>query len=155
MPDTEGMQPQRDKPPEGGPDDFAMALHWKRDGTTLRGELVVKNVGAKTCRISGKPSIHPLDRHRKPLPVQNIVTLELRMPGYAVLGPGERAVAEARWAGWCGSPPSRHVRVEWPGGSLVVKAEGPHHPDCGGSESLTSSWWTRTLGGGDGSQRRS
>src|SRR5690349_1477223 len=97
--------------PEAGPDDLAFSLTWLPDGDTLTGELQARNVGNRRVRLSGKPILTPLDVDGQPLDTDTIQTLELVMPGYAELGPGETATARVGWAGWDGPAAGPAVRV--------------------------------------------
>jgi hypothetical protein len=128
--------------PECGSDDLAVSVRWKRAGIGLAGQIVVKNVSGQTCRLSHKPWVIPLGTDGHQLPVETIITLELRLPP-VVLDPGARAAAPVGWAGWCGDEVSGVVRVDWGSGSANVEVEGPRQPECpdsGQPTNLSSSW---------------
>lgn len=120
-----------------------MTLRWERSGDALAGEVVAENITGRACRMEGKPALTPLGLDGQPLPTQHIISLELRVPSYVVLQPGQRAAARVRWGGWCGEPCSGRVRVRWEGGSAVVDVQGPRQPACPeeGGGNLTSSWF--------------
>jgi hypothetical protein len=132
------------EPPRCGPDDLAMAVIWERhgDGDGLRGQVIAENVGNRACRLSGKPTVTPLEPDGTPLGVRNVVTLELLDPGHVDLQPGDRAAARVLWSSWCGRPASDQARVEWDGGSVVTSVRGPVQPGCvpGHGDNL-SPWW--------------
>jgi len=107
-----------------------MSIHWTQDGSGLRGEVVAENVGSRACRLAGKPTVAPLAADGTALPVHNVVSLEFMEPGYAVLEPGQQAVARLLWPSWCGQQASDRARVEWPGGSAVAPVHGPLQPGC-------------------------
>ena len=65
----------------------------------LGGHLTLRNVGTRTCRVGGKPEITPLDVNGEPLPTKHIVSLELRVPSWAAIGPRETAAARVWWSG--------------------------------------------------------
>lgn len=131
--------------PEAGPPDVAVSLDWHPDGEALRGEVVARNVGNRRVRLTGKPRLIPLDDAGQPLDADAIITLEMLMPGYVELDPGESAAAPVGWAGWDGPPAGPQVRVEWPGGSVDVTTEGPRQPaGRGPATNLISSWFSRT-----------
>jgi hypothetical protein len=126
-----------------GSQDLAMAMHWERDGTGLRGQVIARNAGARACRLAGKPTITPLGLDGAPLPAETVVTLELLEPGYVVLQPGQRAAAPATWREWCGQPAAERARVSWNGGTTVAEVSGPTQPGCsqGSGDNLSSSWF--------------
>ncbi|HST49544.1 DUF4232 domain-containing protein [Jatrophihabitans sp.] len=130
--------------PEAGPDDVAFSLTWQPDGEALRGELAARNVGNRRVRLTGKPRIVPLDTAGQPLAAEAIMTLELLVPGYVELEPGESATAPVGWAGWDGPAAGPRVRVGWPGGQVDVAADGPREPAGNGpATNLWSSWFVR------------
>ncbi|MEV4604083.1 DUF4232 domain-containing protein [Amycolatopsis sp. NPDC049253] len=128
----------------GGPDELAVSPSWEPSGTGLRGTVVVENVGSRTCRIGVKPGVRPLGRDGSPLPLDMIVTLELRHPSHVVLQPGARASAPVSWRSWCGAPAGDRAIVHWDGGETVVTVEGPRQPECTSPApaNLSSSWFT-------------
>jgi hypothetical protein len=72
----------------------------------------------------------------------SIMTLELRLPGYVELAPGESATSGVGWAAWDGPAVGRLVRVEWPGGQADVPIDGPRQPAATGpATNLWSSWF--------------
>jgi Protein of unknown function (DUF4232) len=126
-----------------GSDDLAVSVRWERSGSGLAGEIFVENVGGHTCRLSHKPWVVPLGTDGRDLPVEAVITAELRLRP-VILEPGRRAAAPIWWAGWCGDPASGAVRVNWVSGTQVVEVAGPHQPDCPGSgqpTNLSSSWF--------------
>lgn len=130
--------------PEAQPDEIAFTLTWAPDGDALTGELKARNVGDRRVRLSGKPALTPLDVDGQPLETESIITLEMKLPGYVDLDPGESATARVGWAGWDGADAGGVVRVEWPGGQADVPAEGPRQPAASGpATNLFSSWFTR------------
>ncbi len=129
---------------EAGPDDVSFGLNWLPDGETLRGELTARNVGNRRVRLTGKPRILPLDASGQPLAADSIMTLEMVLPGYVELDPGESATAAVGWAGWAGPAAGAQVRVEWPGGQADVATGGPRQPTGSGpATNLWSSWFVR------------
>jgi hypothetical protein len=126
-----------------GSQDLTVAVHWERDGTGLRGQIIARNVSARACRLAGKPTITPLGLDGVPLPAETLVTLEWLEPGYVVLQPGQRAAAPVTWREWCGKPASERARVSWNDGTTVTQVSGPAQPGCsqGTADNLTSSWF--------------
>jgi Domain of unknown function (DUF4232) len=123
--------------------DLAVSVHWERDGTGLRGQVVAENVGGRVCRLPGKPEVTPLAGDGTPLPARTVITLEWRSPGYVLLQPGQRAAARVGWPNWCGRPAAGQARVAWGGGSAVAEVHGPAQPECspGQPDNLVSSWF--------------
>jgi len=132
-----------DAVPPCGSDDLAVVVHWEPDGTGLRGQVIAENVSGQICQLANKPTVTPLQPDGSPLPVETIVTMEMRSPGYVNLQPGQRAAAPVSWGSWCGQQASDQARVEWPGGSTTARVDGPTQPDCDPSQgyNLTSSWF--------------
>lgn len=126
-----------------GSEDVAVTVNWTQDGTGLRGQVIARNVSARACRLAGKPGVTPLGLDGAPLPAQTVVTLEMIMPGYVVLQPGQRAAARVGWREWCGQPASDRARVSWNGGAAVADVHGPVQPGCsqGQSGNLSSGWF--------------
>ena len=114
-------------------------MRWKRSGIGLAGQIMVKNVSGHTCRLGHKPWVVPLGIDGDQLPVEAIITLELRLRP-VILDPGGRAAAPIGWAGWCGDAASGVVRVNWGSGSALVEVEGPRQPDCPDSGQPTNLW---------------
>jgi hypothetical protein len=130
---------------EANPDDVSFTLTWLAEDGALSGVLEARNVSQRRVRLTGKPGLSPLDADGQPLDAVTIVTLEMRMPGYVELDPGESARSKIGWGGWDGPPASRIVRVEWPGGQADVPASGPSQPlATGPGTNLWSSWFDRT-----------
>lgn len=128
--------------PEARPDDVAFSLTWAAEDGALKGVLEARNVGKHRVRLSGKPGLTPLDADGNPLDAMSIMTLELRLPGYVELDPGESATSQVGWAGWDGPAAGGIVRVEWPGGQADVPAAGPRQPSATGTATnLWSSWF--------------
>jgi hypothetical protein len=129
---------------EASPEDVTFALTWLAEDGALSGVLEARNVSRRRVRLSGKPGLTPLDADGQPLDAMAIVTLEMRMPGYVELDPGESARSKIGWAGWDGPAASGIVRVEWPGGQADVPASGPRQPSATGpATNLWSSWFDR------------
>jgi hypothetical protein len=129
--------------PPCGSDDLAVSVRWERAGVGLDGQIIVENIGGRTCRLSDKPSVVPLGADGRELPVENVIAMDARLEP-AILAPSRRAAAPISWAGWCGEPASGRVRVHWFCGSAVVEVHGPRQPDCpdpGQPTNLWSSWF--------------
>ncbi|MEO7261905.1 MAG: DUF4232 domain-containing protein [Jatrophihabitantaceae bacterium] len=130
--------------PEARSDDVAFSLTWLAEDTALKGVLEARNVSEHRVRLSGKPQLTPLDTDGRPLEALSIMTLELLIPGYVELDPGETATSNVGWAGWDGPAAGAAVRVEWPGGQAEVQASGPRQPAATGpATNLWSSWFAR------------
>jgi len=129
---------------EASPDDVTFALTWLAENGALSGVLEARNISQRRVRLSGKPRLSPLDADGRPLDAVAIVTLEMRMPGYVELDPGESARSKIGWAGWDGPAAGELVRVEWPGGQADVPVAGPRQPTATGpATNLWSSWFDR------------
>jgi hypothetical protein len=143
------------------PADLTVTVRWARDGTGgLRGQVVAENVGGRSCRLPGKPTVTPVGPDGTPLPVQTVVTMEWLQPGYVTLRPGQRAEAPVFWLSWCGQPASDRARVGWGDGggdhSAIARVDGAIQPECtaGKPDNLSSSWFRLTeLPGRAGSHR--
>jgi hypothetical protein len=93
-------------------------------------------------RLSGKPLLTPIGTDGVPLDAKTVVTLELRLPGYVELAPGERAMARVGWGGWDGAPASGKVIVHWRGENVELIADGPRQPESDGpTTNLWTSWF--------------
>lgn len=134
-----------ERPPEARPDQLAVSVEWQAEDGGLRGSIDVRNVSDETVRVSNKPRLLPLDDSGDPLDVGTVVTLEMRLPGYVVLEPGQRARADARWAAWTGGPPGDRVLVRWPGGEQLVTVSGPTVPQRTDGATGISPTWFRPL----------
>ena len=132
-----------DAVPLCGSGDLAVTVSWENDGAGLRGQVIAENVSDRACRLAGKPQVQPLHPDGTPLPVETVISLEMRTPGYVILSPGERAAARVSWASWCGPRASGRAQVSWNGGSALAEVRGPAQPECvqGRSGNLTSSWF--------------
>ena len=139
MPDSQ----DDDAVPLCGPDDLAVVVNWEHDGPALHGQVIAENVGGRACRFADKPGVTPLQPNGAPLQVKTIISLEMKVPRYVILEPGQRAAARVYWASWCGQQASNRARVDWPGGSAVATVHGPTQPECsiGGPDNMTSSWF--------------
>jgi hypothetical protein len=127
---------------EASSEDVTFTLSWQAEDGALTGVLEARNISRHRVRLSGKPRLIPLDSDGQPLDAMGIVTLELRMPDYAELDPGESARSRVGWAGWDGPPAGGVVRVEWRGGQADVPVSGPHQPSgTGPATNLWSSWF--------------
>ena len=129
--------------PEALPGEIAFTLSWEAAGGGLRGLLQGRNVCDHPVRLSHKPVLIPLGMKGEPLDAETVVTLELRLPPYADVGPGEVASTGVSWGGWDGPPASGAVIVQWSGGQVEVAASGPRQPTSAGpATNLSSSWFT-------------
>jgi hypothetical protein len=112
----------------------------------LRGEVVAENVNGRVRRLGRKPGLQPLGLDGQPLGVDQSVTLEMRIPPFVILEPGQSASAPITWSGWSGRSASGRIVVLWEGGSATVDASGPIEPappKRGAAGNLSSSWFTR------------
>jgi hypothetical protein len=83
--------------------EVAFTLWWTPERGGLVGALEARNVCAHRFRLSGKPILTPIGTNGEPLDAETIVTLDLRLPDYVELAPGERAKARRReWGGAVG-----------------------------------------------------
>ena len=132
-----------DDVPPCGSDDLAVVVRWERDDNGLRGQLTAENISARACKLGYKPTVTPLRPDGTPLPAQTLVTLEMRIPGYVILQPGQRAASRVSWSSWCGDPASDRAQVEWHGGSAAAEVQGPAQPACDPDkpDNLTSFWF--------------
>ena len=113
------------------------------DGS-LEGELVAINDTDQRVRVSSRPMLVALGVDGEDLGVDIVVTAELRIPDFVVLGPGERARALLSWGGWDGPLCSGRFRIELPGGRTELSASGPRQPRARGpATNLSSSWFER------------
>jgi hypothetical protein len=78
--------------PPCGSDDLAVSVRWERAGVGLAGQILVENVGGRTCRLSEKPWVVPLGADGRELPVEVFLTADARLRP-VILAPGERAAA--------------------------------------------------------------
>jgi hypothetical protein len=126
-----------------GSDDLAMVVSWEHDGPALNGQVIAENISDRACRLAGKPGVTLLQPDGAPLPVKTTITLEMNVPWYVILQPGQRAAAPVHWSSWCGQQASDRARVDWPGGSAVATVHGPVQPECSQDQpsNLTSSWF--------------
>jgi hypothetical protein len=129
--------------PPSGPEDLEVTVRWVQDGTGLRGQVIAHNIGSRAYRLAGKPRVTPLGLDGTPLPVDTVITLEMLLPGYVVLAPGQRAAAPVSWRNWCGQAVSARARVSWPGGEAIGDVQGPVQPQCSGpgTRHLRSGWF--------------
>ena len=129
---------------EARPGEITFNLDWLAEEGALKGELRARNISQRRVRLTGKPRLTVLDEAEQPLEAFTVATLELRMPGYVELEPGEAAVSKVGWAGWDGAAASGRVLIGWPGGQAEVRASGPAQPPATGpATNLWSSWFTR------------
>jgi hypothetical protein len=126
-----------------GPGDLAMTVVWERDGAGLRGQVIARNIGARACRLAGKPAVTPLALGGTPLPAETVITLEMIHPGYVILHPGQTAAAPLSWSNWCGRQAAGRARVSWGSGMAIADVHGPVQPECspGQPGNLSSSWF--------------
>jgi hypothetical protein len=115
-----------------------VSVVWHDEDGSLRGWVEVRNVGDRPCRLSGKPSITPLSADGSRLDAPTIVTAELKLPGYVVLEPGQRARAAIGWGAWDGPTAGVQVVVGWEGQEKQVTVSGPTQPSR--SEGPTNIW---------------
>lgn len=141
--DHSAGQGDDDRLPLCEPEDLEVTVHWEQDGAGLRGQVLARNVGSRTCRLAGKPGVAPLGLDGTPLPAQTVITMEMRTPGYVVLRPGQAAAAPTAWRNWCGPDASAHARVSWQGGTAIADVHGLVQPECSGldADNLTSGWF--------------
>jgi hypothetical protein len=123
--------------------DVEVTVRWEPHGTGLRGQVVVRNVSARTCRVPGKPAVRPLSQDGTPLDVDTINTLEFVSPGYVDIAPGEETRASLRWPSWCGPAASDRALVTLEDGDPIpARVTGPVQPSCAsGKSSLLWSFW--------------
>jgi hypothetical protein len=129
--------------PECGSDDLAVSVRWEHAEVGLAGQIIVENISGHPCRLSHKPWLIPLGTDGRELPVEVVITADLRLRP-VILDPAGRVAAPVGWAGWCGDAASGVVRVNWVSGSALVEVEGPRQPDCpdpGRPSNLSSSWF--------------
>ena len=128
-------------------DEVAVVLEWELTAQgSLVGRLVVTNIGERICRVGGKPTVAPLGMDGEALATRCLHTMEMRIPPWAVLRPGDRADAPVSWAGWCADAASGSVLVRWDQGQATVAARGPRQPRCpdsGQPTNLSASWFSR------------
>ena len=119
---------------------LALSLTWRATGSGLDGEVTARNTGKQACNLTGKPQLFPLGRDGEPLPVQSIMSLELR-DRPTIVPPGGTAVAGVSWASWCGAEASGRVLIDQ---SRPVAVDGPKQPSCRSSgvlQTLSSGWY--------------
>jgi hypothetical protein len=137
---------EEERVPPCGSGDLAVSVRWfQAAGGGLRGEVVAENVSGRVCRLGRKPGLQPLGLDGQPLGVDQWVTLELRIPPFVILEPGQLASAPISWSGWSGRSASGRIVVSWEGGSATVDAAGPTEPGSPerGAGGLSSSWFFR------------
>ena len=127
--------------------DLELRLWWRTvaDGA-LDGQLEVRNVAPRVVRVGGKPLLTPIGENGQPLETDFVVTLEMRIPDYVDLAPGQRAAAPVSWAAWNGAPASGRIRVEFPDVTMEVTADGPPQPEASTEPTNLSSSWFDLLG---------
>jgi hypothetical protein len=129
-------------PDEAQPGELAFSLAWETDEGRLRGVLEAVNVSDHSVRLSGKPGVTPIGVDGVPLDAQTVVTLELRLPGYAVLEPGARATSTVWWHAWDGPAVGDTARITWPGGEADAAVTGPRRPEHReGPTQLSTNWF--------------
>ena len=125
---------------------------WHDDGGPLSGWVEVVNDDATVLRLPGKPWVSPLAVDGSELDLPHVITLEMRLPGYLDLLPGQRARAPISWGAWDGPAAGRDVLVRWAdtdtgGGDdndvhVKVAAQGPRQPtSTTGGLNTSSSWF--------------
>lgn len=126
------------------PHDLTMSVHWSADAAGgLRGQVVAQNTGGQACRLPGKPTVRPFGADGTPLPVHTVNTLEMHVPGYVIVQPGQHAAAPVTWRSWCGRPASGQAEIGWADRTVIARVHGSLQPKCAGqSSNLTSSWFT-------------
>jgi hypothetical protein len=140
----ERTPPELEAVAEALPGEIAFTLSWEAVGGELYGLLEGRNVCGHPVRLSNKPVLIPLGMTGEPLGAHTTVTLELRLPGYVDVAPGERASSPVSWGGWDGPPARGAVIVAWSGGQAEVAASGPRQPTSRGpATNLSSTWFTR------------
>jgi uncharacterized protein DUF4232 len=128
--------------PEAQVGEVEFQLIWKAAGDGLEGTLEAVNVCSHSIRLTGKPGLKPVGMDGQPLDTVTVVSLELLLPGYVVLEPGEKAIAAVGWAGWDGPPASGTVVVSWDDRRTEVQSSGPSQPKSHGpATNLWSSWF--------------
>jgi len=131
--------------PEAQVGEVELKLTWGSVNGNLEGTLEAVNVSAHPVRLTGKPGLKPLGADGEPLDTTGVVSLELKLPGYVVLQPGDKAAAPVGWAGWDGPAASGVVLVSWDGARTEVQASGPAQPPSQGpATNLWSSWFVLT-----------
>jgi hypothetical protein len=131
--------------PEATAAQLVLSLEWRAvvDGS-LEGEVVALNDAEHPVRVSGRPMLAAMGVDGEDLGVDMVVTAELRIPDFVVLGPGQRARAPVSWGGWNGPPCSGRFRIGLPGGRTELSASGPRQPEARGpATNLSSSWFER------------
>jgi len=131
--------------PEATAAQLVLFLEWQAvaDGS-LEGELDVVNDTEQPVRVSSRPMLVALGADGRDLGVDMVVTAELRIPDFVVLGPGERARSLVSWGGWNGPPCSGRFRIDLPGGRIELNALGPRQPEARGpATNFSSSWFER------------
>jgi Protein of unknown function (DUF4232) len=84
--------------PTCGSKDLTVAVRWTRVAVGLEGQVVVENISGDPCRLSHKPWVVPLGTDGRELPVEVVVTADMRLRP-VILDSGRRAAAPRRVGG--------------------------------------------------------
>lgn len=99
-------------------DEVDFTLTWRAESGQLTGVLEAVNVCDHPVRLANKPRLIPVGVDGRPLDAEQIISMEMMIPGYVDLGPGERASAPVSWAG------VGRASGEWAGDRRVARGTG-------------------------------